>query len=68
MRRRTPLGAYTYSVANGQLSTVASTGEDMRLTVAGSAPPPTGPGYARYRDSWMTYTHYRQNGEMVDDV
>ena len=22
----------------------------------------------KYRDSWMTYTHFRANGEMVDDV
>lgn len=25
-------------------------------------------GYYAYRDSWMTYTHYRQNGAMIDDV
>ena len=23
--------------------------------------------FPRYRDSWMTYTHYRTNGELVDD-
>jgi len=25
------------------------------------------PGYDRWRDTWMTYTHYRANGELVDD-
>ncbi len=23
--------------------------------------------FHRYRDSWMTYAHYRANGELVDD-
>ena len=59
---------WTFSAANGQLSTAGSTREDMCLTVAGSAPSPAGPGYARYRDTWMTYTHFRLNGEMVDAV
>jgi len=24
--------------------------------------------HLRWRDSWMTYTHYRNNGDMIDDV
>jgi hypothetical protein len=26
-----------------------------------------GKGYARWRDAWMTYTHYADNGALVDD-
>lgn len=65
--------AWSYNTATSELSMKAAAGtpskiksNNLCMTITGSGPTPK--GYHRYRDSWMTYTHYRENGEMVDDV
>jgi arabinoxylan arabinofuranohydrolase len=41
--------------------------EFVQQNNTGTPPPNQGKSYARWRDAWMTYTHYRANGELVDD-
>jgi hypothetical protein len=66
---------WSYNNITGELSmkstATAPSSKALCMTITGSnppSPPPNRPDYHRYRDSWMTYTHYRENGEMVDDV